>query len=200
MNVALDTNAYSDFMRGVPSRVQVVRAARHLHLPLMVLAELRAGFAAGNQSSANAANLQRFLGSARVSVLFPDEQTTHHYAQIYLQLRKEGVAIPTNDLWIAALAVQHRLVLCTSDAVDPYRSFLKSQKKQGMEVGFSKETQQLGTAGAIKNAEKHADAEFFVFNGDILSDLDLSAIDEVRQTWQFYRDRRPDAYQDLVRP
>jgi tRNA(fMet)-specific endonuclease VapC len=115
MNVALDTNAYSDFMRGDSLRVQIMRAARQIQLPLMVLGELRAGFAAGNQKAANAANLQRFLGSPRVSVLLPDEQTTHHYAQIYLQLRKKGVSIPTNDLWIAALVVQHDLVLCTSD-------------------------------------------------------------------------------------
>ena len=33
----------------------------------------------------------------------------------------------------------------------------------------------------------------------VVADLDLSLIDEVRQTWQFYRDRRPDAYQDLAR-
>jgi tRNA(fMet)-specific endonuclease VapC len=115
MNVALDTNAYSNFMRGDPVRVQVLRAAGHIHLPLIVLGELRAGFAAGNQESANAANLQRFLNSPRVSLLLPDEQTTHHYAQLHLQLRKKGAAIPTNDLWIAALVVQHNLVLCTSD-------------------------------------------------------------------------------------
>jgi tRNA(fMet)-specific endonuclease VapC len=115
MNVALDTNAYSDFMRGDPARVQVIRTARHIHLPLIVLGELRAGFAAGNQESSNAANLQRFLNSPRASILLPDEQTTHHYAQLHLQLRRKGAAIPTNDLWIAALVVQHNLVLCTSD-------------------------------------------------------------------------------------
>lgn len=116
MNVALDTNAYSDFMRGDAARVQIVRSARHIYLPLMVLAELRAGFAAGNQESANTANLQRFLGSPRVAILLPDEQTTHHYAHIYLMLRKRGLAIPINDLWIAALVIQHNLVLCTSDS------------------------------------------------------------------------------------
>ncbi len=116
MKVALDTNAYSDFMRGDVSRVHIIRTARQIFLPLIVLAELRAGFAAGNQESSNAANLQRFLNSPRVTVLLPDEQTTHHYAQLYLQLRRKSVAIPTNDLWIAALAVQHHLVLCTSDA------------------------------------------------------------------------------------
>ena len=34
----------------------------------------------------------------------------------------------------------------------------------------------------------------------VVADLDLGLIDEVRQTWQFYRDRRPDAYAELVRP
>lgn len=116
MNLALDTNAYSDFMRGDPVRVHIVRTARSLHLPLMVLGELRAGFAAGNQQSPNAANLQRFLNSPRVRLLVPDEQTTHHYARLYVHLRNQGMSIPTNDLWIAALAVQHNLILCTSDA------------------------------------------------------------------------------------
>lgn len=116
MNVALDTNAYSDFMRGDENRIAVLRTADRIHLPLIVLGELRAGFAAGNQASANAANLQKFLNSPRVSVLLPDEQSCHHYAQIYLQLRNKRVAIPTNALWIAALAVQHDLVLCSSDA------------------------------------------------------------------------------------
>lgn len=115
VNVALDTNAYSDFMRGDASRVRLVRTARRLILPLMVLGELRAGFAAGNRGAANAANLQRFLNSPRVSVLLPDEQTTHHYAHLFGQLRKNGTPIPTNDLWIAALVVQHDLVLCTAD-------------------------------------------------------------------------------------
>lgn len=115
MNVALDTNAYSDFMRGESSRVQIVRAARQIYLPLIVVGELRAGFAAGNQESANAANLQRFLNSPRVSIVSPDDQTTYHYAQLYLQLRRKSTPIPTNDLWIAALTIQHNLILCTSD-------------------------------------------------------------------------------------
>jgi len=116
VNVALDTNAYSEFMRGESTRVRIVRTARRLYLPLIVLGELRAGFAAGNQESDNSANLLRFLNSPRVAVILPDEQTTHHYAQIHLQLRRQGIAIPSNNLWIAALTVQHGLVLCTRDA------------------------------------------------------------------------------------
>ena len=34
----------------------------------------------------------------------------------------------------------------------------------------------------------------------LVRDMDLDKVEEVRQTWQFYRDRRPDAYEDLVRP
>ena len=115
MNVALDTNAYSDFMRGIAARVELLRTVQSIVLPLIVLGEVRAGFAAGNRESTNAANLQRFLASPRVSVLAPDDQTTHYYAQLHRQLRGDGRPIPTNDLWIAALAVQHDLVLCTSD-------------------------------------------------------------------------------------
>ncbi len=115
MNVALDSNAYSDFMRGIAARVELLRTVQSIVLPLIVLGEVRAGFAAGNRESTNAANLQRFLASPRVSVLAPDDQTTHYYAQLHRQLRDDGRPIPTNDLWIAALAVQHDLVLCTSD-------------------------------------------------------------------------------------
>ena len=34
----------------------------------------------------------------------------------------------------------------------------------------------------------------------VIRDLDLELITTVRTRWQFYRDRRPDAYQDLTRP
>ncbi len=50
-----------------------------------------------------------------VSVLFSDEQTAHHYAAVFRQLRRQGTPIPTNDLWIAALVLQHDLVLHARD-------------------------------------------------------------------------------------
>ncbi len=116
MSVALDTNAYSDFLRGVPERVRVVRTTERIYVPLIVLGELRAGFAAGSREEENLETLRKFLASARVSVLSPDETTTEHYAAIFVQLRKKGAGIPTNDLWIAALARQHDVDLCSSDA------------------------------------------------------------------------------------
>lgn len=115
MRIALDTNRYVGFCRGHEDVVRIIQEAERVFLPLMVLAELRAGFLSGSRSQENEATLTRFLNSPRVETLCPDEQTTHHYARLFYQLRKQGTPIPTNDLWIASLVVQHDLVLCAQD-------------------------------------------------------------------------------------
>jgi tRNA(fMet)-specific endonuclease VapC len=113
--VALDTNVYSAFMRGVPAAVDALRSVREIHLPLIVLGELLAGFAAGSRERKNREELSQFIGSPRVSVLKPDEKTAQHYADIFSALRRRGTPIPANDLWIASLARQHRLSLLSFD-------------------------------------------------------------------------------------
>ena len=116
MKLAVDTSRYTDLCRGDVSVVEMVERADEVWLPFIVLGELRAGFAVGNQGPRNEAVLRRFLLKSAVSVLYADEQTTHHYAAIYRQLRKQGTPIPTNDMWIAALVLQHSLVLFARDA------------------------------------------------------------------------------------
>lgn len=116
MRILLDTNRYVDFCRGEPAVVELVRRAESVKLPFVALAELRAGFRCGTVGRRNEATLVRFLASPRVTVLYPDEQTTHAYAGLFEQLRMQGTPIPTNDLWIAALCVQHDLPLCSRDA------------------------------------------------------------------------------------
>jgi tRNA(fMet)-specific endonuclease VapC len=115
LRIAVDTNAYSNAARNETRLRQVLGAAERIFLPFVVLGELRAGFAAGRVGRRNEASLVTFLNSPRVEVLYADEQTTHHYASIFAQLRRAGTPIPTNDLWIAALAVQNDLALCTTD-------------------------------------------------------------------------------------
>ena len=78
--------------------------------------ELRAGFSGGTRTRENEASLVRFLDSRRVDLILADEDTTHHYARLFHQLRRQGTPIPTNDLWIAALVVQHDLHLFARDA------------------------------------------------------------------------------------
>ena len=114
--LVIDTNVYSGFMRGRPGVVKALRSAHEIHLPLIVLAELLAGFAAGTRARKNRDELTRFMSSPRVNLLKPDEKTAHHYADVFAALRVTGTPIPTNDLWIAALARQHRLPLLTYDA------------------------------------------------------------------------------------
>jgi tRNA(fMet)-specific endonuclease VapC len=116
VRLALDTNRYTDLCRGTASVIETVERADEVWVPFTVLGELRAGFAAGGQRPRNEAVLRRFLLKPGISLLYADEQTTHHYAAIYRQLRKQGTPIPTNDMWIAALVLQHSLVLCARDA------------------------------------------------------------------------------------
>lgn len=116
MKLALDTNAYRAAADGDARTVEVLSGAEEIWLPFAVLGELRAGFAAGAKPLKNEAGLTLFLNSPRVQVLLADDQTTHHYATLYAQLRRQGTPIPTNDLWIAALAVQHDLPLLSSDS------------------------------------------------------------------------------------
>lgn len=116
MKLALDTNRYVDLMRGDAELQALVEGARMVLLPFVVLAELRAGFAVGAQGRANERFLQRFLAKAGVEVVYATDGTTHQYAALYRQLRQQGTPVPTNDLWIAALVVEHGASLCTRDA------------------------------------------------------------------------------------
>jgi predicted nucleic acid-binding protein len=113
--IALDTNGYSGFMRGRQGIRAALRAAAEIYLPLIVLGELLAGFAAGSRAGKNREELDQFMASPRVRILHPDEKTARQYAEIFAALRTAGRPIPTNDLWIAALARQHRLLLVTFD-------------------------------------------------------------------------------------
>ncbi|HUT76424.1 MAG TPA: type II toxin-antitoxin system VapC family toxin [Polyangia bacterium] len=116
MRLAIDTNRYVDFCRNEESIVRGFQLAREIVVPFVTLAELRAGFACGTMAKRNAAVLTRFLGRPRVRVLWADDGTTHHFANLFRQLRQQGTPIPTNDLWIAALCTQHDLILASRDA------------------------------------------------------------------------------------
>ena len=115
MKVALDTNRYVDLCRGVDETVAILEEAEGIVLPFVVLGELRAGFAHGRRPAENERTLRRFLLKEGVQVLFADDQTTHHYASVFRQLRTQGTPIPTNDMWLAALVLQHNLALHARD-------------------------------------------------------------------------------------
>ena len=116
MKLALDTNAYRLVMDGDAEATLLARTADRLFMPVPVLAELRFGFLNGTRGRANESHLVRFLDRARVEVLCCDDETAVRYAELKLQLKKQGTPIPINDVWIAALVLQHHATLFTRDS------------------------------------------------------------------------------------
>lgn len=116
MRVTLDTNTYRLVMEGDEHAVRLVRTSDAVLMPIPVIAELRVGFLHGTKGRRNEATLARFLDAPRVEVLPCDEGTTAIYASLKLQLKRQGTPIPINDVWIAALVLQHGSVLFTRDS------------------------------------------------------------------------------------
>ncbi len=116
MRIALDTNRYRDLCDGDPETVTLIQEAESVHLPFVVLAELRAGFSLSRRGRENERVLQRFLMKPGIEILYARDATTRSFASLYRQLRRQGTPIPTNDLWIAALVFEHGLALYTRDA------------------------------------------------------------------------------------
>jgi len=116
MRISLDTNRYTDFQRGNTVVRQVLEAAMEICVPFATVDELRAGFAGGSRGAENEKWFQLFLSRPGVRVLYPDDGTTRQYATLYQQLKAQGTPVPTNDIWIAALTLQHGVTLYSRDA------------------------------------------------------------------------------------
>jgi tRNA(fMet)-specific endonuclease VapC len=116
MRLAIDSNVFIDIARGRSDLARAIEEASNLFLPLPVLAELRVGFRGSRTPDRAESLLDRFLEDHDVVVLSPDEATTHVYADIAIELRRAGTAIASNDIWIAAITIQHGCSLATSDA------------------------------------------------------------------------------------
>lgn len=115
MRVALDTNRVSDLLHGDAELAAQLEMCDEVWLPLPVLAELLSGFEGGKRQRENRVLLTRLLAKPNLDVLLPDRATAEWYARLYLQLRRAGTPIPANDIWIAAIALQHDLRLITRD-------------------------------------------------------------------------------------
>jgi len=111
----IDTSAYAAFLRGHPGIKLSLQRADEISLSPVVLGELLAGFMMGKNERRNRSILRDFLSSARVNLLEIDEETSERYAVILYHLRTKGAHIPTNDMWIAASAMQYGLKVLTTD-------------------------------------------------------------------------------------
>ena len=111
----IDTNVYSNAMRGEGSVVATLRRASHIGIASISIGELLSGFKGGTNEQENRAQLAEFLDTPRVALYGVSEDTAEFYASILDGLRDSGTPIPTNDIWIAAVALEHGLRLFSMD-------------------------------------------------------------------------------------
>lgn len=106
MKVLLDTDAYSQLKRGNPRVADLVRACERVFFSAVVAGELLYGFRHGSRFEINLRELREFLDHPHVSFVPVNLVTSDRYSRIALGLRKKGKPIPTNDIWIAAHAME----------------------------------------------------------------------------------------------
>ncbi|MBW1692561.1 MAG: type II toxin-antitoxin system VapC family toxin [Deltaproteobacteria bacterium] len=111
----IDTNIYSYALRGDDDVVEVLRKAEEIGFSVISIGELLTGFKGGGKEQKNRGELEIFLDSPRVVVYSVNEDTPEFYAEILNNLRQIGRPVPTNNLWIAAVAFQNGLRLFTKD-------------------------------------------------------------------------------------
>lgn len=111
----LDTSAYSNFRRGNEDLASLLDRADFVGVPTVALGELRTGFLLGGRQQRNESELDAFLANPVVEVLNVDAETSRHYAEMIIDLRKAGTPVPTNDVWIAATAARHGASVLTCD-------------------------------------------------------------------------------------
>jgi len=113
--VLIDTNIYSLAMKGEANVVNLLRKIDQVGFSAISIGELLSGFKAGSRETKNREELNIFLDSPRVVVHSIDEGTADFYASILTTLKAAGTPIPTNDIWIAAVAFQYGYKIFSND-------------------------------------------------------------------------------------
>lgn len=115
MKVLLDTNAYTALLRGHAGVAERVRRADQVLLSTVVAGELLFGFHHGTRHEANRRELEDFLSSPYVSLLGVTWVTAERFGRIAAALRRKRRPLPTNDIWVAAHALESGADLLSFD-------------------------------------------------------------------------------------
>ena len=115
MRVLLDSSAYSQLMRGHDRVAELVRNAEEILFSAVVVGELVYGFRWGSRFRRSMAELRSFLSSPYVTLVPVGLVTADRYSRIAQALRAKGRPIPTNDVWIAAHAMETGADLISAD-------------------------------------------------------------------------------------
>lgn len=109
----LDTNALSAWAEGQARIEASLRAADRLIVPCIVLGEYWFGIRQSRYRRRYEDWLARYLPFTEIATV--TSRTADAYADIRLELKRRGSPMPANDLWVAALARQHRLAVLSND-------------------------------------------------------------------------------------
>jgi tRNA(fMet)-specific endonuclease VapC len=113
-SVLLDTTIVVDHLRSKsPSLIERFKETATLYLPVIALGELLYGAYKSALPSKSLGQIEDF--GRLCAVLGIDAQTSVYYGQLNSDLGRLGKLIPQNDIWIAAIALQHSLPLATRD-------------------------------------------------------------------------------------
>ena len=113
--ILFDTNILIPYLRNPDPFSDVVCAYDRVVLVPTVLGEFRAGITTTKQGAENLRALDDFLLNPAVEEWPITFQTSDFYARIFQMLKRQGTPIPTNDIWIAAVAMQSGCDLYTTD-------------------------------------------------------------------------------------
>jgi tRNA(fMet)-specific endonuclease VapC len=111
----LDTNAYVALRRGDEAVADIVRHSERLVFSMVVVGELLFGFRNGSRYQRNLSELDDFLSQPSITLQEVTRTTADRFGRIVADLSKAGTPIPTNDIWIAAHAMETGAELVTFD-------------------------------------------------------------------------------------
>ena len=107
-----DTSAIIGLLRRDPA-VEQIFAGRNFAITFVTLAELSLGVLKATRPDAAWARIRDVLRDRQMLHVSPI--TPAIYARIYFDLEQRGALIPINDIWISALAIEHRLAIVARD-------------------------------------------------------------------------------------
>ncbi len=116
VKVCIDTCAYTAFQNGHRGLLDLFNTCDELFFPITVVGELQFGFSYGTRYAENMKRLREFMEKANAHVLNTTLETALRYGLLAATLKRNGTPIPQNDIWIAALAMEHGAHLATLDS------------------------------------------------------------------------------------
>jgi tRNA(fMet)-specific endonuclease VapC len=111
--ILLDTNIITALLKGETAIADKIDKASAVFIPAIVIGELYYGAMYSSRIQKNIASIKLLTNS--YTILPVDTGTTVTYGSAKALLRKKGKPIPENDIWIAAIALQHNLIVATRD-------------------------------------------------------------------------------------